>query len=129
MIQFSILSGKRAGTSFVARRFPVRIGRDATCELQAEEGGVWDQHIRIDFIPADGFVLSAQPDCFVAVNAQPVQQTALRSGDIIEAGSLKLQFWLSETRQSGLRVREGLTWVAIAAICLGQVALIYVLLR
>jgi len=52
----------------------------------------------------------------------------LRSGDVIEAGSLKLQFWLSETRQAGLRLREGLTWAAIAAISLGQIALIYWLL-
>src|SRR6266568_1560434 len=108
MVQFSILSGKKAGTSWVARRFPVRIGRAGGCDLQVDDAGVWDQHLQLDFIPADGFVLSAQPDCLVAVNAQPVQETVLRSGDIIEAGSLKLQFWLSETRQVGLRLRESL---------------------
>ena len=40
-----------------------------------------------------------------------------------------MQFWLSETRQAGLRFREGLTWAGIAAISLGQVGLIYWLLR
>ncbi|SRR6266496_4350253 len=129
MIQFSILSGKKAGTSWVARRFPVRIGRAAGSDLQAEDPGVWDQHLQVDFIPADGFVLSTQPDARVAVNAQPVHEVVLHSGDVIEAGSLKLQFWLSETRQTGLRLREGLTWAAIAAISLGQIALIYWLLR
>ena len=129
MIQFSILSGKKAGTSWVARRFPVRIGRAAGSDLQIEEEGVWDQHLQVDFIPSDGFVLSAGPDTLIAVNAQPVQETILHSGDVIEAGSLKLQFWLSETRQTGLRLREGLTWAAIAAISLGQIALIYWLLR
>src|SRR2546423_406153 len=128
MIQFSILSGKKAGTTFVARRFPVRIGRGAGSDLQVDDPGVWDQHAQVDFIPADGFVLSAQPDCLVAVNAQPAQETVLRSGDVVEAGSLKLQFWLSETRQTGLRLRESLTWIAIGLICLGQVALIYWLL-
>ena len=54
MIQFSILSGKKAGTSWVARRFPVRIGRAAVSDLQIEEEGVWDQHLQVDFIPADG---------------------------------------------------------------------------
>jgi hypothetical protein len=65
----------------------------------------------------------------VAVNAAAVQETVLRNGDVIEAGSLKLQFWLSETRQVGLRLRESLTWVAIGLVCLAQVALIYWLLR
>ncbi len=129
MIQFSILSGKKAGASWVARRFPVRIGRAAGSDLQVEDPGVWDQHLQVDFIPADGFVLSTQPDVRVAVNAQPVHEVVLHSGDVIEAGSLKLQFWLSETRQTGLRLREGLTWTTIAAISLGQIALIYWLLR
>jgi hypothetical protein len=129
MVQFRILSGKQAGASYVARRFPVRIGRAANCEIPVEEDGVWDQHFQVDFIPADGFVLTAQPNCFVAVNAEPVQERALRNGDVIEAGSLKLQFWLSETRQSGLRLRECLTWVGIGLVCLAQVGLIYWLLR
>ncbi len=34
MIQLSILSGKKAGTQTVARRFPFRIGRAAENELQ-----------------------------------------------------------------------------------------------
>jgi len=49
----------------------------------------------------------------------------LRNGDLIEAGSLKLQFWLTETRQKRMQVREWLTWIAIGAVCLGQVALVY----
>jgi hypothetical protein len=53
----------------------------------------------------------------------------LRNGDSIDIGSLKLQFWLSDTRQFGLRFREGLTWAALGFISLGQVGLIYWLLR
>ena len=128
MVQFNILSGKKAGASWVTRHFPVRIGRAPGCELQVEEPGVWDQHLQLDFIPADGFVLSTKTDTLATVNSQPVQETVLRNGDLIEAGSLKLQFWLSETRQSGLRLRESLTWLAVAIICLAQIALIYLLL-
>ena len=76
-----------------------------------------------------GIVLTAQPNALATVNGQPVQRAVLRNGDAIEIGSLKLQFWLSETRQRGLRFREGLTWAGIAAISLGQVGLIYWLLR
>ena len=129
MIQLKILSGKQAGTAWVARRFPVRIGRSANSDLQLEENGVWDQHLQLDFNPASGLILTAHPQALATVNGQPVAQALLRNGDAIDIGSLKMQFWLSETRQVGLRFREGLTWTAIAAISLGQVAIIYWLVR
>jgi pSer/pThr/pTyr-binding forkhead associated (FHA) protein len=129
MIQLKVLSGKKAGTSWVARRFPVRIGRSATSDLQLAEDGVWDEHLQLDFNRAEGIVLSAQPSALASVNGQPVHQVVLRNGDAIEIGSLRMQFWLSETRQGGLRFREGLTWAGIAAVSLGQVWLIYWLLH
>ena len=129
MVQLKVLSGKKAGTAWAARRFPVRIGRSATADLQSEEDGVWDQHLQLDFEPAAGLVLMAQPKALVNVNGQRVQQTVLRNGDTINIGSLTMQFWLSENCQAGLGFREGLTWAAIAAISLFQVALIYWLLR
>ena len=129
MVQLKVLSGKKAGTTWVARRFPVRIGRSSAADLQLEESGVWDQHLQLDFNPEEGIVLSAQPDALATVNGQPVRQTVLRNGDAIAIGSLRMQFWLSETRQTGLRVREALTWASIAAVSLGQIGLVYWLLR
>ena len=129
MVQLKFLSGKKAGTAWVVRRFPIRIGRSAQSDLQLEETGIWDQHLQLDLRPGEGFFLAAQPNALANVNGQTFQQTPLRNGDTIEIGSLKMQFWLSETRQAGLRFREWLTWTAIAAICLGQIALIYRLLR
>lgn len=125
MIQLKVLSGKKAGTAWVARRFPVRIGRSSAADLQLEDSGVWDRHLQLDFNPQEGIVLSAQPDTLATVNGEPIRQTVLRNGDAIEIGSLRMRFWLSETRQVGLRVREGLTWAGIAAISLGQIGLIY----
>jgi len=124
MVQLKILSGKKAGAIWNARRFPVRIGRAAESDLQMEEDGVWDRHLALDFNPAEGLVLSAQPDALASVNGEAVQQTVLRNGDLIEFGSMKVQFWLSETRQRGLGVREWLTWAGILAVAAGQVALI-----
>jgi pSer/pThr/pTyr-binding forkhead associated (FHA) protein len=129
MVQLKVLSGKKAGTSWVARRFPVRIGRSAEAHLQFEEVGVWDEHLQLDLNPAEGIVLSAEPNALACVNGQPVRRALLRNGDAIEIGALRMQFWLSETRQSGLRFREGFTWAGIAAISLSQVGLIYWLLH
>ena len=129
MVQLKILSGKKAGTAYVARRFPVRIGRAPGASLQVEEDGVWDEHLQLNFNPADGFRLSSHPNALATVNGQPIKETLLHNGDTVEIGSLKMQFWLSETRQRGLRLREGLTWAAISAISLGQIGIIYLLLR
>jgi hypothetical protein len=129
MIQLKVRSGKQAGAVWVARRFPVHIGRSSASDLQLEEDGVWDQHLRLDFDPKAGIVLNAQPNALTTVNGQPVQQTVLRNGDAIDIGSLRMQFWLSETRQAGLRFREGITWAGIIAISIGQVGLIYWLIH
>ncbi|SPE59557.1 FHA domain containing protein (fragment) [Verrucomicrobia bacterium] len=83
----------------------------------------------MDLKPADGFVLSVHPNALATLNGQPVQQNRLHNGDAIEVGALKLQFWLSEASQGGLRFREWLTWAGIAAVSLGQVGLVYWLLQ
>ena len=100
MIAFSILTGKKAGVSCAIRRFPARIGRSPAADLQLEEEGVWDQHLQVDFKPRDGFYLTTQPNALASVNGQPVAQTRLRNGDDVQIGALKMQFWLSPTRQA-----------------------------
>lgn len=125
MIQLKAFSGRKAGTYRIAPRFPVRIGRAPTSDLCLEEDGVWDCHLQIELRPPDGFFLSVQPGTSATINAQPVQGALLRNGDIIELGAAKLQFSLSPTCPRSLRWREVLTWVALAALCLGQVALVY----
>ena len=129
MVQLKILSGTKAGTVWVARHFPVWIGRSPAADLQLEENGVWDEHLQLDFQRGTGFILNTLPNALTTVNGQSVKTAILRNGDTLDLGSLKMQFWLSETRQSGLGLREWLTWAGIAAVSLGQVALIYWLLN
>ena len=129
MVQFNILSGKKAGAQSAARRFPFRIGRAAGNELQLEDDGVWDHHLTLEFNRQKGFTLAAAPDALVTINDGPVQTTILRNGDIITLGSVKLQFWLAAARQRGLRLREAFVWALLAAVTAAQVALIYWLIR
>ena len=129
MVQLAILSGKTAGATWAARRFPVRVGRAQNCDLQLQEQGVWDRHFNIELDPAIGFVLSASPEALVVANNQPVRRAVLRNGDVIEIGAVKLQFWLGEARRRGLGIREVLFWTLLAAITAGQIALIYWLIR
>ena len=129
MVQFKILSGKKAGSSWETRRFPVRIGRSAGSDLQLEEAGVWEDHLKVDFEPKEGFIAETQANAFASINGQPVQRAALRNGDLLEIGSIKLQFWLSEAPQRGQAFREAFVWSMISLVCLGQIALVYWLLK
>jgi pSer/pThr/pTyr-binding forkhead associated (FHA) protein len=127
MVQLKILSGKKAGSLYEARRFPVRIGRAANANLQIEEAGVWDDHLRVG-VDSEGFVLETQESAIASINGQPVKHAALRNGDVIEMGSVKLQFWLSEARQRGQGFREAFVWSLVVLICFAQIGLVYWLL-
>jgi pSer/pThr/pTyr-binding forkhead associated (FHA) protein len=125
VIQFTSLSGKLAGTEWVARRFPVRIGRSPPCTVRLDDDGVWDLHAEVRWVRKEGFVFAVQGEALASINGQSVQQAVLRNGDVIELGSARLLFSLGPTRQRSLRLREALTWLALIALCAGQAALIY----
>ena len=129
MIQLRILSGQTAGDTVVVRRFPFRIGRAAENDLRLETPGVWDQHLKLEFQKAEGFLLHTAPETFAAVNEQPLTSARLRNGDIISFGSTKIQFWLAAPRQRGLSLREFSVWFLLAAITVFQFVLIYRLLK
>ena len=130
IIQLKILSGKQAGAVMAARRFPFRIGRAASDDLRIEDNGVWDSHLQIEFKPRTGFFLNAKPEAITSVNGDQIQaSTALRNGDMIQLGSAAIQFWLGEVRQRSSRIRDSLVWATIAGISLGQIALIYWMMK
>ena len=128
MVELKVFSGKQAGASVVARRFPFRVGRAAESGLRLEDEGVFDRHFSIRLISKDGFFLASEPPAVTAVNNQPVSEARLRSGDVIQAGSAALTFSLSPMRQRSLRPREVFVWLMLGLLCLAQVAVIYWLL-
>ena len=123
MIQLRILSGKLAGEVIFVRQFPFRIGRASDNELCLEDEGIWDNHLALWFEKQDGFVLTASPDAFTAVNEQPQKEVRLRNGDVISFGSAKVQFWLAPAKLRGLELREAFVWVLLAGLTLVQIAL------
>jgi pSer/pThr/pTyr-binding forkhead associated (FHA) protein len=129
MIQLNVLLGKKAGSQWVVRRFPFRIGRAGGNDLRLDDDGIWDEHLSLDIRRNDSFLLAAAPNALVAVNNEPVQSAQLHNGDIITAGSVKIQFWLAAAAQRGLRFREFFVWALIAIVTALQIALIYMLTR
>ena len=125
MVQLQFLSGTLAGERRDVRQFPFRIGRSADADLSLQDDGIWESHCLIDIDSTEGAVLHASSEAFLTVNGQPASESALRNGDVIEAGSVKMRFGLTPTLQRSLRWREALTWIGLGALCLGQVALFY----
>ncbi len=78
--------------------------------MSLDESGVWPRHFQIVWLP-QGLMLEADPDALVSVNDAVVRQSALRNGDVITLGSLKIRFSLSAVRQSSITFREWLTWI------------------
>jgi len=94
-----------------------------------EEAGVWDEHVKLSLDPPKVFCSKLKTDAFASINGKQAQRAALRNGDIIELGSLKLQFWLSEAPRVDCGFAKRLSGTIITAVCLAQVALVYWLIK
>jgi hypothetical protein len=129
MIQLKVLSGKMAGASVVARRFPLRVGRSPQSDLVVAEPGVWDAHFELDLQPDGAVRLKTLDKTDVTIAGQRTTCCELHNGDVIEAGAARIQFLLAEARSRSLGLRETLTWLGLVALTLGQVLLVYLLLR
>lgn len=106
-------------------RLPAWLGRSPQCQVQLPDEGVWDQHAQVSLVDRGQIALTVLGQARAYVNSQPVQQTILRNGDVIELGAVKLLFSLSPTRSRSLLWRELLTWLGLAAVAVAQAALIY----
>jgi len=128
MVQLQILSGGRAGVIFESSHLPLTIGRSEEADIVLEEPGVWPCHCKIH-LRAEGLTLEVEAEALASVNGVPVPQALLRNGDTITLGGALLRFGFTPVRQYRLTLREWLTWIALGALCLGQIALIYRLLQ
>jgi predicted component of type VI protein secretion system len=124
MVQLQILSGRMRDTIFDSSRLPVSIGRSEQSDLTLDEPGVWPSHCKIHW-KSEGMVLEVEPDALASVNGAAVPRAVLRNGDLISLGGATLRFGLSPVRQPSMALKEWLMWVALGALCLGQIALIY----
>jgi len=126
-VQLRILTGSKAGSFQAVRRFPFHVGRAGDNHLCLDAPGVWDHHFILDVQPDNGFTFQSVGQALAAVNDHPQTAMRLRNGDVISFGSAKVQFWLSDPVQQGLRMREVFFWALLALVTAGQIALVYCL--
>lgn len=124
MIRLRILAGQKAGADLLVRNFPYTIGRARTDSLRLEDAGVWDKHLTVSYDPDEGFLLQHNPRALAMLNKEAFEKARLKAGDTIEFGAARMQFWLSELEPRNLKHRERLTWAALIALALAQVALL-----
>jgi hypothetical protein len=120
MVQLHVLTGAEAGKTVVARTFPFKVGRDSGNSLVLSDPGVFAEHFEVRF-SEEGFSLAPHGDAVVTLNAAPIGEEILRNGDVIGCGLAKIQFWLGQLPQRGLRAREMATWGLIALVAGVQV--------
>jgi pSer/pThr/pTyr-binding forkhead associated (FHA) protein len=126
MVRLQVLAGDRTGVCFSSAQFPIRVGRAAESDFVLDEPGVWPRHFSIQR-EENELVIHVGPEALLCINGAPVQQAALRNGDVISFGGIKLQFGFTPVRQSSLKWRERLTWAALAGLALGEIAVAYIL--
>lgn len=125
MVQLNVLSGKAAGRSITARRFPFHIGRSEQNNLVLDDSGIWQKHLTLEFQPEIGFTISPGPDAVLTVNLQSVETGyCLRNGDVLALGAVKIQFWLAAATQRRLQAREVFVWSLLVVVVVTEVILL-----
>jgi predicted component of type VI protein secretion system len=99
MLQLTLVEESMAGTEMVARHFPFRLGRSSGMDWTIERPGVWEEHAELR---VDGAVVqvAAIGAAAVRVNGRTIPgPTPLRSGDLLELGSVKVRVALVAATQ------------------------------
>ncbi len=124
-----MLEGNQAGARWTARRFPVRIGRNADADVVLNDPGVWEDHVELDYEPEAGFVTKPLSAGTTLVNDRPLGETPFRHGSTVRVGAALLQFWLTPAPQRPFAVLEGALWTGVLLLCAAEVFLILHLSR
>ena len=77
-----------------------------------------------------GITATPCSDALIIINGVSQGKTVrLKHGDLVGLGAAKLRFWLAPLCQADRSASEGLIWVAVLLLGLGQVAAIDCLLK
>ncbi len=125
MVQFKILSGRRAGQVVLVSSFPAVVGRLDSADVCIEENGVWDRHVTIELENTTGYHARLSEHALGSVNGQEFTRHHLRNGDVLELGAARLQFWVGAAVQSNLRWREHMIWIGLLALVAVQFFLLW----
>ena len=124
-IRLERIDGTAAGSLVESRRFPFALGQAKECDLRIEAKGVWGRHLVLDDEGENGITATPSPDALVFVNGDAHRKKfRVNHGDLLELGAAKFRFWFAPLGQADRRGLEGLVWVALLMLALGQAGVI-----
>jgi hypothetical protein len=124
MVRLHILNGSMAGVHWTARHLPVRVGRAGHNDLALMDQGVWDRHLTLAADTAGVIHMTAEGDALVSLNQQSVRSHALRVGDEIEIGAVRMRFSLAPPGRRRLGWREAAVWILLGTVMAAEIWLL-----
>ena len=124
-IRLERIDGTAAGSPVESRRFPFALGQAKECDLRIEAKGVWGRHLVLDDEGENGITATPSPDALVFVNGDAHRKKfRVNHGDLLELGAAKFRFWFAPLGQADHRGLEGVIWIALLLLALGQAGVI-----
>src|SRR5262245_63111845 len=95
---------------------PVRIGRDASCELRLDVAGISALHATIEPIPGGGHKLvDANSGVPTKVNGVAAKRVRLNDGDVIEVGPARIAYAVADAVPAPAAASRGAAALATTA--------------
>jgi len=129
MFRLSVVEGRQRGRHEDLKRFPFVIGKNPDAQLQLRDPGVWEDHLVVELLAKGGPTARRLGEGVVSVNAEPVDSTKLRNGDLISLGAAVLRFSAVPAPRKALMVQNAAAWFLVGAIALMELALLVFLLN
>lgn len=126
MVLLQVAPGKDPPSRVTVTSFPFEIGRAPENHLQLSDPGVWARHLRLELSanPLEIRAVAAS-EALCLLNGSPFREAALRAGDLLQAGSCRIQFSLAPARQKSLTGYEYFIWGLVMAIAAAQAFLLF----
>lgn len=122
MVELRQLSGGADLVSAI-RSFPFCVGRQGA-DLNIMAPGVWDRHLLIQKAADHRYHVVPQAPATVVLRGNVLKaSTPLQNGDVLELGSVRLQFRISSTRPRSLWAMEITAWTGLAILAAIQALL------
>jgi len=113
MIELLGLSDPIRNRRITIGRFPASLGRAPGNGVVLEAPGVWDHHLRFEWVRGDGIHVRAVGEAPLWVNDRAVREARLSSGDILTFGGARVRFQLSPVRIRRRVLATAATWALI----------------
>lgn len=111
-------------------KFPCRLGRAESNDLQLSDPGIWADHCWIDLDrTVNQFRFHSCPNALCFINGTPAEETPLRNGDLIQIGGCRIVFTLAPAPQGALALRQATVWLVVVLAILLQASLVLFLNR